>query len=188
MKNLRLVVSLHLCLATLAVGVTMAQTPETFTAVASLKTAGGTSSTAPVTVTINRLASDAERDALVGGIKAKGSAAARDWLSKQKDAGTIQVGAQRAAIRYAYARSTGSGRLITVATAEPLALIGAGLPGAKSAAGFELALLLLDLPASGAGTGELSPGAKVRVSEQGAIVTEDFAADNVVHLANVVKK
>jgi hypothetical protein len=176
-------------LAALAVPATAAwaQT-ETFTAVASVKTAGGTSTTAPLTATVDRYATDADRNGLMAAIKTGGTEAGRAWLAKQKDAGTLQVGAQKAAIKYAYARPTGAGRLITIATAEPIALLGAGLPGAKSTAGYELALLLLNLPGSGAGTGELSPGAKVRVNDQGAIVTEDFAAANVVQLTNVVKK
>jgi hypothetical protein len=178
-----------LCVAALtcSVSVARAQT-ETFTGVASVKTAGGASTTAPVTVTINRFAADADRVALVAAVKSGSTGAAREWLAKQKDAGVLQVGGQKATIKYAFARPAGAGRLITIATAEPIALMGAGLPGAKSTAGFELGLLLLDLPSSGSGTGELSPAAKVRVDDQGAIVTEDFAAANVVHLDKVVKK
>ena len=178
-----------LCLATLIGGVARAQsTPETFTATASLKTAGGTSSTSPMTVTVSSFATDSDRDALVGAVKSGGTKAAKGWLAKRPNAGTIQVGAQKGAIKYAYARATGSGRLITIATAEPIALVGAGLPGAKSPEGFELALLLLEVPASGAGKGELAPAAKVRVNQDGAIVTEDFAAGNLVAVTNVAKK
>jgi hypothetical protein len=160
---------------------------ETFTGAASVKAAGGASASAPVTITVDRFATDADQAALVAAAKSGGTAA-RDWLAKRGDAGTLQVGARKTPIKYAYVRKTGGGRLITVATAEPIVFVGAGLPDAKSPAGFDLGFVLLDLPASGPGQGELSPAAKVSVNPQGAIVTEDFNKAGVVHLSNVVKK
>ena len=161
---------------------------ETLSAVASIKTAGGVSSTAPVTVVVSKLATDAERDALIAEVKKGGTAAAHAWLSKRPDAGSIQVGARKTSIKYAYARSMGDGRLLTVATAEPIAFVGAGLPGAKPTTGFLLGVALLTVPGSGEGTGELSPAAKIRVDQQGAIVTEDFNPAELVQLTKISKK
>jgi hypothetical protein len=161
---------------------------ETFSAVASMKTAGGVSASAPVTVVVSQFATDADHAALVGVLKKGGTAAVKEWLSKRADAGRLQLGARRTPIKFAYSRPTGEGRLITVATAEPIVFAGAGLPGAKTTEGYELGLVLLDVVATGPGRGELSPAAKVRVNEQGAIVTEDYNAADVVHLSNVVKK
>jgi hypothetical protein len=109
--------------------------------------------------------------------------ATRELLAKQRDAGTLQLGSQRASIKYAYARSTGSGRLITVITAQPI-----GGSDAKSKPGFDLGLALLELTASGPGHGELSPAAKVRIDGQGAIVTEGATPADTVQLSNVAKK
>ena len=161
---------------------------ETFTAVASTKSAAGVSANAPLTVVVERFATDAEREALVSAVKTGSTQAARAWLQKRKDVGTLQIGARRVPIKYAHGRSTSAGRLITIATAEPIVFVGAGVPGAKGTAGYELGLVLLDVAASGPGRGEISPAAKVRVDQQGAIVTEDFNAADVVHLSNVVKK
>ena len=73
-------------------------------------------------------------------------------------------------------------------TAAPIAFLGADSPGAKPKAGFDLALALLDLSSSGSGTGELALAAKVRLTDAGAIQTEDYGAE-VVRLTNVqVKK
>jgi hypothetical protein len=171
-----------------AVPLARGQAKETITAEATVKSAGGANATAPLTVTIERFATDAEREALAAAVKQGGTAAARDLLAKRGDVGTIQVGAQRTPLKYAYARDTGSGRLITAVTAVPIAFIGAGLPDAKPKAGYDLGLVLLEVSASGPGHGELSPAAKIRVDDQGAFVTEDYNAADVVMLSKVVRK
>jgi hypothetical protein len=164
-----------------------AQARETMTATATVKSAGGASASAPLTAVIDRFATDAERDALVAAVKSGGTSAARDLLAKRSDAGSIQLGARRVPIKYAYSRTTGSGRLITLITAEPVVFVGAGVPDSKPKAGYDLGLVLLDVNPSGSGQGELAPAAKVRVDAQNAIVTEDYGAD-LVHLSNVAKK
>jgi hypothetical protein len=156
---------------------------ETITATAAVKNASGASTSASLTVVVDRFATDAERDSLLAAVKSGGTAAARELLAKQRDAGTLQLGSQRASIKYAYARSTGSGRLITVITAQPI-----GGSDAKSKPGFDLGLALLELTASGPGHGELSPAAKVRIDGQGAIVTEGATPADTVQLSNVAKK
>lgn len=161
---------------------------ESFTATASLQTAAGTKVTSPVSITIDSFASTSEREALLAAIKSGGTAAAREWLARRPGAGTLQVGARQSAIKYAYKTPVGSGSLITIGTAEPLYLVGAGIPGATKAKGFDLTLLLVQMPATGPGTGELSPAAKLRVDERGAIVTEDFNAAEMVRLTDVVRK
>jgi hypothetical protein len=154
---------------------------ETITATASVKNASGASTSVPLTVVVDRFASDAERDSLLAAVKSGGTAAARELLAKQRDAGTLQLGSQRAPIKYAYARTTGSGRLITIITAQPIG-------DAKPKPGYDLGLALLEVAASGAGRGELSPAAKVRIDGQGAIVTEGATPADTVQLSNIAKK
>jgi len=187
--TLTVVRSLVLCLVAsiCAVALVHAQA-ETFAAVASMKTAGGVSATAPLTVVVNQFATDADQAALVATVKSGNTASVREWLKKRPDAGTLQLGSRRVPIKYVYGRTTSDGRLITVATAEPIAFVGAGVPEAKPTTGYEFGLVLLNLTSSGPGHGELSPAAKVRVNAQGAIVTDDYNAADVVQLSNVVKK
>ena len=159
---------------------------EAFTADASVKRANGSTATAKLTATVDSFATDAERDALVAAV-GKGGTAARDLLASRKDAGSIQVGSTTTPVKYAYVRTTGSGRLITLVTAQPIHFVGGDLPDAKPKAGYDLGLVLLDVGASKPGTGEVAPAAKVKVDAQKAIVTEDYGAD-AVRLSNVVKK
>jgi hypothetical protein len=159
---------------------------ETFTATASVKR-GAASATAPVTVTITRYGTDAERDAVMSAIRKQGSDGARTVLSGMSDAGFIELGGQRSAIKFAGQRVTGSGRLVTVVTAEPIVYLGAGLPGAQGRTGFDVAVAMLDLTEAGTGTGELAPAAKVGVDEHGAVLIDDYGA-TVLWLNDLVRK
>jgi hypothetical protein len=160
---------------------------ESYTAVAMVKGAKIGAGVANTTFTVNRFATDAERDALLAEVKKGGTAAARAHLKAKPDAGTLQLGSRPATIKYAYARNTGGGRLLTIITADPIVLLGSGLPDAKPTAGYDLGLVLLEVSASGPGKGELVPAAKVKVDAQGAIVTEDYSGETV-QLSQIVKK
>jgi hypothetical protein len=148
---------------------------ETFIATATLKT-GAASASAPVTVSIARYASDAERDALIAAVRRGGSGGARTLLAPLGDAGFVQIGNRRTAIKFASQRSTGSGRLVTIVTAEPIVHLGAGLPESQSREGFDVAVAILDLSGAGGGTGELAPAAKVGVDESGGLRIQDYGA------------
>jgi len=180
--------ALLLCPIVLICAVSIAEAQaESYTAVAMAKGAKIGAGVANMTLTVNRFATDAERDALLAAVKQGGTAAARTLLRAKADAGTLQLGSRPATVKYAFARKTGAGRLITLITADPIVLLGAGLPDAKPTAGYDLGLVLLDVAASGPGTGELVPAAKVKVDAQGAIVTEDYSGETV-QLTQVVKK
>ena len=69
-----------------------------------------------------------------------------------------------------------------------IAFVGAGLPNASPRAGFDLGLVLLDVPSSGAGSGELAPAAKLALNAQGALVTEDYGKGTTILLSNVTGK
>ena len=166
---------------------TNAQAGETISATARVSTAGGVAATAPVSVIVDRFSTDAERDAVMAALKKGGTDAVRSLLLTSSPIGSLKVGSQLTVIKFVYARTTAEGRLITAVTGSPIAFLGAGAPGAKPKDGFYLGLVTLQLVASGGGHGELMPATKVRLNDQGAIVTEDYSGD-VVQLSNVVGK
>jgi len=172
-------------LAALVVSVA-AQGKQTISATARIKTAGGVEASAPVTVVTERLSTDADRDELMAALKKGGTEAVRSLLLKKPVIGSVQIGQSNTAIKYAYARTTPDGRLITAVTDVPIAFVGAGLPGAQPKAGFDLGLVLLDLSAK-APHGELAPATKIKTDAQGAIVTEDYSGE-MVQLTNVAAK
>jgi len=159
-------------------------TAETYSATATVKGPQGTV-TAPVVVVIERYTTDGERSQAVEALKG-GTSALRQALEKAPAIGYIEVGQRKNPIKYAYARSVGSGRLVTVISDKPIGFLGEKLPNPKPKAGYDLAFALLNLPASGKGSGELGPAVKVKV-DAGAVVTEDYGAE-VVTLIDIEKK
>ena len=159
---------------------------ETITATAQMKTAGGASASAPLTVTLDRLSTEAERQQVMTALKNKdGSASVRALIDKWKPIGSVRLGGTNTPVKYAFARPTGSGRLLTVVTSAAIAFVGAGLPNAAPRTGFDLGFVLLDVPSSGAGSGELAPATKLALNAEGALVTEDYGKGNTILLSNV---
>jgi hypothetical protein len=161
--------------------------PEAFVANASLKTAGGASVTAPVTITVARWTSDAERSRLRDALESGGHPALLRQLAAMKTAGTITLGAQRYDAKYAYAQTSSEGRLITIVTASPIFFVGAGLPSAKPKAQHDFGVATIEVNDKGVGKGTVTPAANVRVSGSGAIVVEDYSVE-LVTLQDVKKK
>jgi hypothetical protein len=159
---------------------------ETFTATAALKGSGDATVSTPVTISIRQYTSSGDREDMLEALK-KSMSKAREFLAKKKDLGSIDVGGRQATVKYAYAYPTPTGRLLSIATIAPIALPDTGIPHAQPRAGFDAGVIFLDLPASGAGTGQLIANASVRVDADGAITAEDASGD-VVHLTDVTKK
>jgi hypothetical protein len=176
-----------IAIALLAGGVgLMAQaTGETFSATATVKSPKASGS-APVTIHVDRLISVAERDKFLAVVKNNDQAASRAALAAMPDVGYIELDKKRTPVKYAFSRSTGAGRLITVATAEPIRYLGGAAPDAKPKEGYYFALAFLILDGADKGDGELAPAAKVKMNDQGAIVTDDYGAE-VVRLINIAK-
>lgn len=158
---------------------------ETFTATASVKSPTASAS-APVTIRVDRLISEADRDKVLAVVKKNDQAAIRAALAAMPDVGYIELGKKRTALKYTFARSTGAGRLLTIVAAEPILYLGGAAPDAKPKEGFNLALAFLILDAADKGDGELAPAVKVKMNETGAIVTDEYGSE-VIRLTNIAK-
>jgi hypothetical protein len=156
---------------------------ERFTATAAVKDAAGGAATVPLTIVVDKFSTDAERESLLKVLKERGTAS-RELLARRPSVGSLQIGSRSTPIKYAYAVPAGDRRLITVVTGSPIALDGTGGAATATKPGFDLGLVLLDLPSSGAGTGDLVPATKIRVEPDNTIVTDD-ASPNLVKLSNV---
>ena len=178
----QLIAALVVAAPLLAATQASAQVPVTFSATASVKGPSGSGSR-PITIRIDKFVSDADREAVIAVIKAKKPGETLKALTAKPDIGYVEVGDKRTPIKFAYSRPTGDGRLITFVTAQALAYLDPGA-AAKAKEGFNLALGLLVLNGQNTGDGELSPAAKVRVDDKGAVVTEEYGAE-VVRLLKV---
>ena len=171
----------------LAVATTAAQHgPETFTATASV-VRGEARASAPITITITRYSSGDDRAAVLAALRDGGPAGARKALSALGDVGVIEMGGRRTAIKFAAARPMSAGSLVTVLTAEPIAFLGAGIPGAPQREGYDVAVAMLDVRDDGAGLGELAPAAKVGLDGEGALLVHDYGS-TVVWLQGLSRK
>ncbi len=172
--------------STLFVSPAQAQAAETFTATAEVKTAGGATSSAPVTIVVDRKMSQSEADSLTGAFKTGGAAALRKALVGVKPTGTVRLGSGAATTtRLTIERVTDKGRLLTIVADQPILFLGAGVPGAKPKDGYDFAIIDIEVGATGSGSGTLAPAAKVTV-KQDVFVVEDYGAE-LVRLTAVKK-
>jgi hypothetical protein len=154
-------------------------TAETFNATATIKTAGGATATAPVVITVTRKMTQKEADTFTGAFASGGVAGLRKALSGVPPTGTIQVGAGKPTpTRLTLERPTDKGRLLTIVTDQPIALLGAGLPQAKPKEGYDFGIVDITVDAQGGGSGTMSPAAKVTV-KQGAFVVDEYSGELV---------
>jgi hypothetical protein len=163
------------------------QAGETITAVATVKTAGGTIATTPVSVTIVRTTDQREADTLIAAFKAGGVDGLRKALKEAPPTGSIQLGGGAAVPTHlTHERATDKGRLLTILTETPLFFIGAGRPGAKPTAGYDFGVLDLEIAGDGRGSGTLAPAARITVKD-GAFVVEDYGSE-LVRLTSIATK
>src|SRR5262245_11094691 len=159
---------------------------ETFTATAAIKTAAGASASAPVTITVTKLMTQSEADKFMAAFKTGGAAALRKALEGVPPVGSVKVGANAAApIRLSLARPTGSGRLITLVTDTPILFVGGSVPNAKPKEGYDFGVIDLEVNAAGAGSGLMSPAAKIGLTKDAFVVT-DYGSEQV-KLSNVAR-
>lgn len=161
--------------------------PETYTASASVKTAGGASLTAPVTIAVTGWTSEADRKRLTGVLKSGDHAALQKQLAAMKTLGTVTIGKTPFDAKYIYAMTSSEGRIITVVTATPMFFIGAGAPAAKPKGGHDFGVVTIEVNDAGSGRGTITPAASLKMSASDAIVVEDYSVE-LVTLPDVRKK
>ena len=135
--------ALGLALTFLAAGAANAE--ETWTARAELKTADGKILTAPVTISLDRMLTTAERDTLLAAFKSADAAALKKALAAQATLGYVEGGNKvKVPVKFAFPRSTGGGKIVTIVCNEPIVFIGGDVPDSKPKAGYDFAYVLLD--------------------------------------------
>ena len=183
--------NLRTCGLALAVAAAVVLSPhaqsETFTATASIKTAGGAAASAPVTIVVDRKMPQAEADKYLAAFKSGGTEALRKALTGVAPTGSVTVGGgSPTPTRLTIERPTDKGRLLTIVADKPILQLGAGVPGAKPKEGYDFAIIDLQVDAKGAGEGTFAPAAKVTVKE-GVFVVDDYSGE-IVKLAGVSRK
>jgi len=151
---------------------------EVFNATAKVgtATAGGD---ARVSIEIDSYTPERDLQAMEQALKTGGSEAFLAALRRAPAAGRLRAGDKEFTIRWARARPAASGRVISLVTDSPVYFVGAGVPGAKSRTGFDVAVILLTMDPAGVGQGTLAAAAKVKPGGASGVEVEDYASEPV---------
>jgi hypothetical protein len=172
------------------VGTVLAQqsgAPEMFTANAQATAASGASAAATVQIEVRRYTPDPDRAAVEGALKGGGYPAFLTALRKAPEVGTVSVGTQKWAIRWAREQSTATGRTIVVVTDQPMFFLGGSKANAKPRAGYEVGLIRMQVDAAGMGTGEMAAAARVKPGGETGVQVDDYA-EQPIKLTGVARK
>ena len=148
--------------------------PETFSASTQIKTASGPIS-ATIQVSIRRFTPEFDRKALEDALEHGGYASFVNALRRAPDVGSVLAGDGQFTIRYAREHKTDKGRTIVVVTDKPVFFVGGARQNAKPRAGYESALIQLQVNDAGVGTGMMAPAARVKPGGETGVRIDSYA-------------
>ena len=161
--------------------------PETFTANAQVKGAAGAIA-ATIQIQIQRYTPDFDRTSVESALKGGGYPSFLTALRKAPEVGSVGIGDQKFAIRYAREEKTAKGRTITVVTDKPMFFVGGGRADAKPRAGYEVGAIQMMVDDVGLGSGTMTGAARIKPGPEGVGVQVDDYADEPIKLVTVSRK
>jgi hypothetical protein len=108
-------------------------------------------------------------------------------LRKAPEVGTVSMGTQKWAIRWAREQPTPQGRTIVVVTDKPIFFLGGARANAKPRAGYEVGLIRMQVDNAGMGSGEMAAAARVKPGGETGVQVDDYA-DQPLTLTGVARK
>jgi hypothetical protein len=160
--------------------------PETFSANAHVVAAPGAVAVR-IHVVIERYTSEAERTAIERALETGGYPAFLTALRRSSNAGYVEHGTSRFTIRYARETKIDKGRRIDVVTDGPIYFVGGGAPAAKARAGFDVAVLRMEIDDIGFGSGVMAAAACIKPAPEGGVQIDDYA-EQPIKLVTVTRK
>ena len=112
-------------------------------------------------------------------LKDGGSAGFTAALKKAPAVGKFEAGDKSFVIRWAREKKTATGRVISFVVDSPVYFLGAGVPGAKSREGFDVAVIQRTMDSSGLGEGKVALAAKVKPGGDTGVEIEAYDAEPV---------
>lgn len=161
--------------------------PEVFSAMAQAKNASGAVS-GTLEVRVTRYTPDFDRKTVEEALRLGGYPRFVTTLRNAPQVGELVLGGGAPyAIRYARERVEGGGRTIVVVTDKPVFFIGGGRETSKPRAGYEVAVVQIQLDGKGQGKGTIAAAARVRPDGDGGVLLDDYA-EQPIALTNVTRK
>ncbi len=109
-------------------------------------------------------------------------------LRKAPEVGTVGIGDQKFAIRYAREEKTAKGRTITLVTDKPMFFVGGGSTDAKPRAGYEVGAIQMRWTMSASGAAPWPRPRGSSLGPEGVGVQVDDYADQPIKLVTVSRK
>lgn len=160
--------------------------PETFNATAQVRGTLGVAA-ANIQVVLQRYTPEAERTALEDALGTGGYPAFLTALRRASDVGYVEHGLSKFTIRYAREIKMGTRRRIDVVTDRPIYFVGGDAPDAKPHAGFEVAVLRVEMDEVGMGSGVMAAAARLKPAPEGGVQIDDYA-EQPIKLVTVTRK
>jgi len=162
--------------------------PEVFNATANAKNAKGAISGA-LEVRVSRYTPDFDRKTVEEALRLGGYPKFLTALRNAPEVGQLVLAAgQPYTIRYAREKAADAGgRTIVVVTDRPVYFVGSGRADPKPRAGFEVAVVQIQLDATGHASGTMAGAARVRPDGDGGVLLDDYA-EVPIALTNITRK
>ena len=148
--------------------------PETFTANAQVL-GNNAGASAQVTIQINQYTSDKDRATIQEALRIGGYQGFLPALRSAPEVGYVEMNGRKVPVRWARQQPTEKGRTISIVTEAPMAFVGGGSVDAKPRAGYEVAVIQLDVDQIGLGTGSFAAAARVRPGGATGVQIDDYA-------------
>jgi hypothetical protein len=154
--------------------------PETFTSPLQTRTAAGAAA-ATIKIQIDRYHSANELKTMTDAMTQGGYPGFLAAMRKAPAVGYVEIGDVKVALRWAReVTNEKKGRAISLVTERPVYFIGGGKADAKPRAGFELAVVQLNVDEFGLGSGTMAAAAKVKKDPDGTgVLIEDYAEEPI---------
>ena len=153
--------------------------PEVFSATAQAKNASSAVS-GTLEVRVSRYTPDFDRKVVEEALRMGGYPRFVTALRNAPEVGQLALaGGQPFVIRYARETADGAGRTIVVVTDRPVFFVGSAKADAKPRAGFEVAIVRIQVDAAGRGRGTMAAAARVRPDGDGGILLDDYAEEPI---------
>jgi hypothetical protein len=165
-----------------------ATAPEVFTGTAQAKNATGAVS-GTLEARVSRYTPEFDRGAVETALRLGGYPRFLTALRKAPQVGELIVGgSQPYAIRYAREKVDAGARTIILVTDMPVYFIGGGRgQPTKPREGFEVAVIQIQIDATGKGSGTMAGAARVRPDGDGGVLLDDYA-EQPIALTGVTRK
>ena len=152
---------------------------------ASVQMTGPTGSAATtMKIHVERYTDPRDRTSLLNALKTNGYQAFLPAFKRAPVVGYVQIKEQKWDLRWAHQELKDLGQTLTVATAQPIYFVGGGQVDAKPRAGYEMAVIRLELDTIGMGKGTMAPAARVKPTADGNGVQVDDYAETPVPITS----